>query len=149
MAVSAGQKIFGSKKKKLFRENLTTHNSNFTKFLCCCNLKNTMNADSNPSTARLKDEGSVDAGSCDITSEEYVEEDKKDIPPQVPIMVGVVEPDVEISEVRNDHLESNEHLKNFDEASLVEWTESRIQVPQDQVKQNEVSQDFSRENQNA
>ena len=89
-----------------------------------------MNADSNPSTAGLKDEGSVDGGSCDTSLEEYVEEDKKDSPPKVPFIMEVVEPDAEISEVRKDHLESNEHLKNNDEASLVEGTESQIPVPQ-------------------
>ena len=40
-------------------------------------------------------------------------------------------------------MESNEHLKNNEEASLVEGTESQMPVPQNQVKQNEISQVFS------
>ena len=38
-------------------------------------------------------------------------------------------------------------MKNYDEASLVEGTESQITVTQNQVQQNEVSHDFSTENQ--
>ena len=53
-----------------------------------------MNADSNPSMAGLKEEQSVDGGSCDASLEEYVEEDKKDSPPKVPFIMEAVEPDV-------------------------------------------------------